>query len=70
MERAGTDFSAFSAMDPADVAREGLANLAEGPIWVAGEANRVSAECIRRMSPGEAVVALSASSATTFGRQR
>lgn len=39
MDRAGLDFDAVGvvASDPADVAREGLAHLADGPVWVVGE---------------------------------
>jgi len=39
MQRAGLDFAAagIPASDPADVAREGLEHLADGPVWVIGE---------------------------------
>lgn len=39
MERAGLNFDVLglSVSDPADVAREGLANLANGPVFVAGD---------------------------------
>ncbi|ORA11056.1 SDR family NAD(P)-dependent oxidoreductase [Mycobacterium asiaticum] len=39
MERAGLNFDVpgLSVSDPADVAREGLANLANGPVLVAGD---------------------------------
>jgi short-subunit dehydrogenase len=30
----------YPPMDPADVAREGLAALGQGPVWVAGDGNR------------------------------
>jgi short-subunit dehydrogenase len=70
MERAGLHLTEFSPMTSADVAREGLANLTNGPIWFAGEGNRAAAQHIRGMSRAEAVVAMSAGSAATFGVQR
>ena len=41
MERVGINFEVpgMPAADPEDVAREGLARLAEGPVWRAGEDN-------------------------------
>lgn len=43
MERAGLDLGAAMAVsEPDDVAREGLAHLADGPVWIAGgNASRV-----------------------------
>lgn len=42
MERVGLqlDVPGFEAADPDDVAREGLAHLADGPVWRAGEADQ------------------------------
>ena len=44
MERVGLSFDVpgLPAADPEDVAREGLARLADGPVWRAGEDNRRS----------------------------
>jgi short-subunit dehydrogenase len=38
MERAGLDFNipGLNVAEPDDVAREGLAHLADGPVWIAG----------------------------------
>ncbi|MDR7303896.1 SDR family NAD(P)-dependent oxidoreductase [Haloactinomyces albus] len=45
MERAGLNFDTpgLDVAEPADVAREGLAHLADGPVWVAG-GNQAAAE--------------------------
>ena len=44
MERVGLSFDVpgLPAADPEDVAREGLAKLADGPVWRAGEDNKRS----------------------------
>ena len=44
MERVGINFDVpgMPAADPEDVAREGLARLADGPVWRAGEENKRS----------------------------
>jgi short-subunit dehydrogenase len=44
MERVGINFDVpgMPAADPEDVAREGLARLADGPVWRAGEDNKRS----------------------------
>lgn len=49
MERSGTQIGteALPGMDPEDVAREGLANLANGPLWVAGDDNRAGFDFLR-----------------------
>jgi short-subunit dehydrogenase len=55
-------------MDPAQVAREGLAFLGRGPVWVAGEHNR---DIVRRLLPVPRVGqinALSAATASIYGR--
>jgi short-subunit dehydrogenase len=67
MERAGMSLDGFSPMDPEDVAREGLEHLQEGPIWVAGEANRAAADHLRSLTRAEAAEMMSAGSAATFG---
>ncbi|GAB3488520.1 SDR family NAD(P)-dependent oxidoreductase [Nocardiopsis coralliicola] len=63
MERAGLDFDApgVSAADPADVAREGLEHLADGPVWVAA-GNGPAAE--KRSGPDRAALALRAHEAS------
>ena len=44
MERVGLSFDVpgLPAADPEDVAREGLARLADGPVWRAGDENQRS----------------------------
>lgn len=49
----------FPGMDPDDVAREGLENLANGPTWVAGDTNRAAFEDLRTLPRREAVTAMS-----------
>jgi len=59
MERAGLNFDVpgISVSDPADVAREGLANLANGPVFIAGD----NAAAVRRGSgPDRAAIVLGA----------
>lgn len=70
MARAGLDLSGFSPMRSADVAAEGLAHLADGPIWVAGDENRAAADHLRSLSPADAAMAMSAGSAASFGKVR
>src|SRR5262249_42906591 len=40
LRSAGVDPQQLGGMDAADVAREGLENVANGPVWVAGDDNR------------------------------
>lgn len=47
----------ITPMDPDDVAREALEHLGHGPIWIAGEKNRATAERLSR-SPREEVIRL------------
>lgn len=44
MERAGLDFGlpGLNVSEPEDVAREGLAHLADGPVWIAGGNERAA----------------------------
>jgi short-subunit dehydrogenase len=42
----GVDVDELAAMTAADVAREGLENLANGPTWVAGDENRAMFEAV------------------------
>src|SRR5262245_45191200 len=46
----GLDPEQFAGMDAADVAREGLENLANGPTWVAGDNNRAMFESMSTVS--------------------
>ena len=47
-ERMGARVTAeFPPADPADVAREGIAALGQGPVWVVGEANRQTFDALR-----------------------
>jgi uncharacterized protein len=47
MAASGINFAAGEAMDPDDVAREGLAQLSQGPIHIVGENNRMGAAFLR-----------------------
>ncbi len=58
---------AFPGMDPDDVAREGLAHLSEGPVWVAGDANRAGWEAMRGLPRTELVAAMSAGARAIYG---
>ncbi|WP_406634557.1 SDR family NAD(P)-dependent oxidoreductase [Amycolatopsis sp. WGS_07] len=63
MERAGLafDLPGLNVAEPEDVAREGLAHLADGPVWVAG-GNLATAE--KRSGFPRAALALAAHEAT------
>lgn len=63
MERAGLNFDipGMNVSEPDDVAREGLANLANGPVYIAG-GNERAAE--KRSGPDRAKLALDAHEAT------
>lgn len=49
----------FPGMEPDDVARDGLAHLADGPTWVAGEANRATFDFLRTLPRTDAVNGMS-----------
>lgn len=49
----------FPGMDPDEVVAEGLAHLADGPTWVAGEENRARFEFLRAMARADAVTTMS-----------
>lgn len=74
MAASGIDFDAaeqagnFAAMDPAEVAAEGLAQLAHGPIWIVGDNNRGNAELFSSLSRADAVEAMSSASAKMYGK--
>jgi short-subunit dehydrogenase len=63
MARAGLDFSipGLKVAEPDDVAREGLAHLADGPVWIAG-GNQRAAE--KRSGPDRAGLVLGAHEAS------
>ena len=61
LERSGTigAGSKYPPMEPDDVAREGLANLGNGPVWVAGDTNRAGFDYLRSVPRRDAVTVLS-----------
>lgn len=54
-------------MDPDDVAREALEHLGHGPIWIAGEKNRATAERLSRTPREEAIRLMSEASGKLHG---
>jgi short-subunit dehydrogenase len=69
LARSGAQVTAeYPPMDPGDVAREGLAHLADGPTWFAGEGNRAGAAFFRTMERADAVAALSAGTDALYPR--
>lgn len=73
MARSGTGWAAkgsssgFVPMNPFDVADEGLSHLADGPIWVAGAANRQAAEGLRSSDRVSIVQGMTAATAGLYG---
>lgn len=69
MERSGAliGTDTLPGMDPDDVAREGLENLANGPTWIAGDANRQAFDMLRGLPRRAAVKALSAGARAVYG---
>jgi short-subunit dehydrogenase len=57
----------FPGMEPDDVAREGLAHLADGPMWVVGDDNRAVFDALRTLPRVDAVNALSAGVRAQYG---
>lgn len=57
----------FPGMDPADVAREGLAALGSGPTHVAGDTNRQVFDHLRSMPRADVVSMMSGSVLTLYG---
>jgi uncharacterized protein len=55
----GADPAQFGGMDAADVAREGLEHLGDGPAWVAGDGNRSIFESMNTVPRGDMVTAVS-----------
>lgn len=58
---------AIVPMSPDDVAREALEHLARGPIWIAGEKNRATAERLDRTPREEVIRLMSEASARLHG---
>ena len=69
MERSGALIGGteFPGMDPDDVAREGLAHLADGPTWVAGDQNRANYDMLRSLPRADVVGFMSAGARTIYG---
>ncbi len=69
MERSGARIGGeeFPGMEPDDVSREGLANLGNGPTWVAGEENRAGFNHLRTIPRADAVALLSHGARTIYG---
>lgn len=69
MERSGALIGGadFPGMDPEDVAREGLDNIGNGPIWVAGAENRAGYEFLRTLPRADAVALMSQGARTIYG---
>jgi len=67
MASAGIDFAPGEAMDPEDVAREGLEQLPHGPVHAAGAQNRAAAAFMRGAERRQAVALMTAGSAALFG---
>lgn len=67
MAASGVDFAPGQAMDPAEVAREGLERLPHGPLHIAGEGNRLAAELLRGADRRQSVAMMSAGAAALYG---
>lgn len=67
MAATGIDFEEGQAMDPADVAREGLEQLPHGPEHVAGETNRMIADFLRGPDRRQSVAMMTAGAAGLYG---
>jgi short-subunit dehydrogenase len=67
MAASGVLFEEGQAMDCADVAREGLAQLPHGPQHVAGEGNRMAAELLRGPDRRQSVALMTAGAAGLYG---
>ena len=69
MADSGVAFTDGQAMDPAEVAREGLLALPQGPIHVAGEGNRSAAEILRAGDRRQSVAMMSAGAAALYEKE-
>jgi short-subunit dehydrogenase len=66
-DRLAAENPAAAAMNPEDVAREGLDQLGRGPLWVAGEGNRELLPFLFSPGRANAINALSAGVAAVHG---
>jgi len=66
-DKLAADNPSAAAMKPEDVAREGLAQLGRGPLWVAGEGNRALLPLLFSPDRESVINALSAGVATVHG---
>ena len=66
MAATGADFAAGQAMDPAEVAREGLQQLPHGPLHVAGEGNRMAATVLRSEDRRQSIAMMTAGAAGLY----
>lgn len=55
-------------MDSEDVAREGLSNIANGPVWIAGEGNRATADMLLAAPRADLVEAMSMATANLYNK--
>jgi short-subunit dehydrogenase len=69
MERSGARIGgeAFPGMDPDDVALEGLDNVANGPVWVAGAENRAGYEHLRSLPRVQVIEYMSQGARIIYG---
>lgn len=64
----GDEASGFSVMESDHVASEGLAHLRDGPVWIAGEANRGAAAMMQTMPRKSLVELMSQATANMYGK--
>ena len=55
-------------MESEDVANEGLAQIANGPVWIAGEGNRATAEMLAAAPRNDLVEGMSMATADLYGK--
>ncbi|MFT4517728.1 MAG: short-subunit dehydrogenase [Halioglobus sp.] len=67
MAESGATFESGQAMDAAQVAREGLAQLAHGPLHIAGDDNRAGAAFLRGEDRRLSIALMSSGSAALYG---
>lgn len=66
----GDESSGFSIMEPDEVASEGLAHLRDGPVRIAGEANRAAAAMMQNIPRESLVELMSQATANMYGITR
>jgi short-subunit dehydrogenase len=70
MQRSGVVIDPnFPAMPSDEVAREGLDHLADGPVWVSGDANRIGFDYVRSLNRRDATATMSAAARALWGRE-